>query len=112
MAAREARRKERVRRRARMLRMATQGEASVVYALAVNLRCLRSARGMTQEALANRAGVARSCIAMIEDARIKGPRPVTLERLARARDDGCQALGDAVTRDVLTFLAMITFDGR
>ena len=84
MAAREERGKERVRRRARMLRMATQGEASVVYALAVNLRCLRSARGMTQEALANRAGVARSRIAMVEDARMKGPRPVTLDRLARA----------------------------
>ena len=57
---------------------------SPIYSLAVNVRQRRSARRMTQEALAKHARVARSYIAMIEAARIKGPRPAVLERLARA----------------------------
>ncbi len=63
--------------------MAERG-VSPIYSLAVNVRQLRSARRMTQEALARHARVARSYVAMIETARIKGPRPAVLERLARA----------------------------
>jgi DNA-binding XRE family transcriptional regulator len=82
-AAREVWRIERSVRRERMRRMGERG-VSPIYSLAVNVRRLRLAFGMTQEALARHAGVARSSIAMIETARIKGPRPAVLERLARA----------------------------
>ncbi len=82
-AARKVLRAERARRRDRMRRKAENGGASPIYSLAVNVRRLRSARGMTQEVLARRADVTRSYVAMVEAARIKGPRPVTLDRLAK-----------------------------
>jgi DNA-binding XRE family transcriptional regulator len=82
-AAREVWRIERAVRRERVRRTAERG-ASPVHSLAVNTRALRLVLGMTQEALANRAGVARSYIAMVEGARIKGPSPDTLAPLARS----------------------------
>lgn len=51
--------------------------------LAMKLKRLRAARGMTQEALAQKAGIARVRIARLESGN-HDPTPSTVQRLAKA----------------------------
>ena len=54
-----------------------------IETLAMRLKALREQRGMTQEQLAERAGISRGYLARLETAR-QDPRLSTLERLAKA----------------------------
>ncbi len=49
----------------------------------MRLKTLRKARGMSQEALAERAGISRTYLARLETAR-QDPTLSTLEKLAKA----------------------------
>jgi transcriptional regulator with XRE-family HTH domain len=51
--------------------------------MAMRLKTLRRARGMSQEALAERAGISRTYLARLETAR-QDPTLSTLEKLAKA----------------------------
>jgi transcriptional regulator with XRE-family HTH domain len=51
--------------------------------MATRIRKLRAARGMTQEALASKAGLSREYVARLETAR-QDPRLSVVVRLARA----------------------------
>jgi transcriptional regulator with XRE-family HTH domain len=56
-----------------------------LYCLAVNLRALRTAAGLTVRDLAARAGIANGYVPMMEAAKLRAlPSPAVLERLARA----------------------------
>lgn len=49
-----------------------------------NLKKIRKQRGLSQLALARRAGVSQPCIYLIEEGMVKRPRIKTLTRLAFA----------------------------
>jgi transcriptional regulator with XRE-family HTH domain len=51
--------------------------------MAMRLKTLRKARGVSQEALAKRAGISRTYLARLETAR-QDPTLSTLEKLAKA----------------------------
>lgn len=75
-------------------------------ALAVgeNLRRLREERGLTQAALARRAGIDRSHVLRIEDGTFKHPRPQNLEKLARALNVEVDELtGRSVIRQITPY---------
>ena len=54
-----------------------------IETMAMRLKTLRKARGMSQEALAERAGISRTFLARLETAR-QDPTLSTLEKLAKA----------------------------
>jgi transcriptional regulator with XRE-family HTH domain len=54
-----------------------------IETMAMRLKTLRKARGMSQEALAERAGISRTYLARLETAR-QDPTLSTLEKLAKA----------------------------
>ena len=56
---------------------------SPIETMAMRLKTLRKARGMSQEALAERAGISRTYLARLETAR-QDPTLSTLEKLAKA----------------------------
>ena len=55
----------------------------LVERLAKRIKALREQRGLTQEALAEKAGVSRGYLARLETGR-HGPRVSTVEKLAKA----------------------------
>jgi transcriptional regulator with XRE-family HTH domain len=54
-----------------------------IETMAMRLKTLRKARGVSQEALAKRAGISRTYLARLETAR-QDPTLSTLEKLAKA----------------------------
>jgi transcriptional regulator with XRE-family HTH domain len=67
----------------KQIRQVTTGEAAIDL-VAVNLRRIRCDQGLTQEALADRAQVARHLITKIETRVHENPTLESLDRLAKA----------------------------
>lgn len=82
---------------------------SQVGPLRTNLKRLRAAAELTQEQLAEKAGLARVTVAFIESGRTKDADGATLNKLARALNVDVSELlrveGDVDTAYVETFLA-------
>jgi hypothetical protein len=64
-----------------------------LHCLAVNLRALRIAAGLTVRELAGRAGISNGYVPMMEAAKLRDlPSPAVLKRLARALGTTVDAL--------------------